>query len=87
MSEILKVVDLPKSVYFYYQNKEDSKQNDQELIDEIKVIKKENPAYGYRRVTLELKNRGLEGQSQKSSTCYAGATLTITSLHEEKQKI
>jgi transposase InsO family protein len=45
-------------VYFYYQNNQDSNQSDQELIDEIKVIKKDNPAYGYRRVTLELKNRG-----------------------------
>lgn len=58
MTEILKVVDLPKSVYFYYQNHEESKQSDRDLIEEIKAIKTDNPAYGYRRVTLELKNRG-----------------------------
>lgn len=54
----MKVVDLPKSVYFYYQNHQDSIQCNRELIDEIKEIKNDNPAYGYRRVTLELKNRG-----------------------------
>lgn len=65
MSEILKVVDLPKSVYYYYQNKQDSNQNDQELIDEIKKIKEDNPAYGYRRVTLELENRGWKVNHKK----------------------
>jgi putative transposase len=58
LSEILEVVDLPKSVYYYYQNHEECQSNDQELIKEMKEIKKENPAYGYRRVTLELHNRG-----------------------------
>jgi putative transposase len=58
LSEILKVVDLPKSVYFYYKNHEETNHSDQELIKEIKAIKKDNPAYGYRRVQLELKNRG-----------------------------
>ena len=58
MSEILKVVDLPKSVYFYYQSHGDSQNSDQELIEEIKAIKAKNPTYGYRRVTLELHNRG-----------------------------
>ncbi|MBT2730661.1 transposase [Bacillus sp. ISL-75] len=56
MTEILKVVDLPKSVYFFYQNHEESKQSDWDLIEEIKAIKTDNPAYGYRRVTLELKS-------------------------------
>ena len=83
----MKVVDLPKSVYYYYQNHEDSENNDQELIQEIKTIKKENPAYGYRRVTLELHNRGWNSQSQKGTTHYAGATLTVHCLHEEKQEI
>ncbi|MCM3571510.1 IS3 family transposase, partial [Neobacillus mesonae] len=58
LSEILEVVDLPKSVYYYYQNHEEFQRNDQELIKEMKEIKKENPAYGYRRLTLELHNRG-----------------------------
>jgi putative transposase len=45
-------------VYYYHMHHEDSKKSDQELIDEMKKIHKEHPAYGYRRVTLELHNRG-----------------------------
>ena len=56
--EILGVIDLPKSVYYYHMHHEDSKKRDQELIDEIIKIHKEHPAYGYRQVTLELHNRG-----------------------------
>jgi transposase InsO family protein len=45
-------------VYFYYQHHEETKHSDRDLIKEIKVIKEDNPAYGYRRVHLELKNCG-----------------------------
>lgn len=53
-------MDLPKSVYLYYQHHKEIKHSNRDLIEEIKAIKKDNPAYGYRRVYLELKNRGSE---------------------------
>ncbi|MCM3571512.1 IS3 family transposase, partial [Neobacillus mesonae] len=62
---MLKIVGLPKSVYFYYQNHEETKHNNLELINEIKAIKKDNSAYGYRRVHLELKNRGWKVNHKK----------------------
>jgi putative transposase len=53
----LKVVDLPRSDYYYYL-KYSSKNDDEDLLNEIIDIKEDNQAYGYRRVTDELHNRG-----------------------------
>lgn len=52
-------------MYYYHLNHKESNTSDQELIDEIKTIKKENPAYGYRRVTMELHNRGRKVNHKK----------------------
>lgn len=52
-------------MYYYHLNHKESNTSDQELIDEIKTIKKKNPAYGYRRVTMELHNRGRKVNHKK----------------------
>lgn len=59
MTALLKIAQMPRSTYYYYVNQ--SKQPDKYNVikEEITVIYHENQGrYGYRRITLELRNRG-----------------------------
>ncbi len=56
---ILEVVKMPKSTYYYYLNKLNSEDKYKKVKEEIQTIYHENKGrYGYRRITMELKNRG-----------------------------
>lgn len=56
---LLKFANIPKSTYYYYLNKINSVDKYQQVKKEITSIYHENKGrYGYRRITLELHNRG-----------------------------
>lgn len=56
---ILEVVKMPKSTYYYYLNKLNSEDKYEKVKEQIQAIYHENKGrYGYRRITMELKNRG-----------------------------
>lgn len=56
---MLKISELSKSTYFYTINKVNLDDKNEEIINEIINIYNSNKGrYGYRRITLELKNRG-----------------------------
>lgn len=58
---MLNFFNIAKSTYFYTINTYSREDIDYELKEEIKHIFIENKSrYGYRRVTLELKNRGIK---------------------------
>ena len=51
--------DLPRSDYYYWKNHIDPDMKNTDLMEEIAVIYKNNhKRYGYRRITLQLKNEG-----------------------------
>ena len=55
---LLKVSGLAKSVYYYTLSKKDKNDKNKEIIEKIKEIFTNNKErYGYRRITLELKNQ------------------------------
>lgn len=56
---LLKFAEMPRSTYYYYLNKINIEDKYQQLKKEITSIYHENKGrYGYRRITLELHNRG-----------------------------
>lgn len=55
-SFILKQLGISRSSYYYQKNKID---NDTELVGLIKQIQSNNPFYGYRRITLALKQKNI----------------------------
>lgn len=62
----MKIAKLPKSTYFYTINKENKDAKNEEIIVEIKDIYHDHKGrYGYRRVTLELLNRGYRVNHKK----------------------
>jgi putative transposase len=51
-------IDLPKSTYYYRKNRSDQpSEEEQELMDHVREIIGEHPAYGYRRILPELEER------------------------------
>ena len=63
---LLKIAEIAKSVYYYYINKKDIDEKNINIIEKIKEIYYANSGrYGYRRVTLELKNQDININHKK----------------------
>ena len=63
---LLKVSELAKSVYYYTLSKNDKDDKNKEITNKIKEIFINNKErYGYRRITLELKNQGYNVNHKK----------------------
>lgn len=59
MKELLKLAEMPKSTFYYHLKQLNKVDKYKEIKDEILSVFHENKGrYGYRRITLELKNRG-----------------------------
>jgi putative transposase len=58
LNRCLAAIDLPKSTYYYRKNRSDQpSEEEQELMDHVREIIGEHPAYGYRRILPELEER------------------------------
>ena len=56
---MLKLAEMPRSTYYYYIKQSEKPDKYKEVREEITAIYHENRGrYGYRRITLELRNRG-----------------------------
>ena len=59
LAALLELVGMPRSTYYYYVKKSKEPDKYAKIKDEIHAIYHENQGrYGYRRITLELRNRG-----------------------------
>ena len=59
LKDLLKYFNIPKSTYMYWQNSLNRANKDLEIEKKIVKIRKDNPNYGYRRITAMLKRTGL----------------------------
>ncbi|MBE5888638.1 MAG: IS3 family transposase [Lachnospiraceae bacterium] len=59
LTALLEYVGMPRSTYYYYLRKSKERDKYASIKDEINSIYHENQGrYGYRRITMELRNRG-----------------------------
>jgi len=59
LSELLQLAEIPRSTYYYYVSQSRKPDKYQDIKEEINAVYHENQGrYGYRRITLELHNRG-----------------------------
>ncbi|WP_304067211.1 IS3 family transposase, partial [Finegoldia magna] len=65
LKDLLKYFNLPKSTYMYWQKRLNRPNKDIEIENKILKIRKENPNYGYRRITAMLKRLGLKINKKK----------------------
>ena len=86
MRKLLKLAEIPRSTFYYHLK--NLKKEDKYKIekDEILSIFHENKGrYGYRRITLEMRNRGYIIKSQDS--CNTNENNGITKHSKTKKKI
>ena len=82
---LLKIAGISKSVYYYYINKKDIDEKNKDIIEKLKEIYYVNKGrYGYRRVTLELKNQGLNINHKKVQRLMK--KLNLQSIIRKKRK-
>ena len=63
---MLEISDIARATYYFYTNKQDKDLKNQDIIEKIKEIFYANKKrYGYRRITLELKNQGININHKK----------------------
>ena len=63
---MLEISDIARATYYFYINKQDKDLKNQDIIEKIKEIFYANKKrYGYRRITLELKNQGININHKK----------------------
>ena len=85
--DILKVTQFPKSTYHYWIKKMKQENPNQELEDLILTIFNENNEnYGYRRITLELYNRGLRVNHKKVYRLMKKLELTCVKYSHKTRK-
>ena len=63
---LLHISGLSKSTYYFYASKIDTDHKNDEIMNEIiRIYYEHKERYGYRRITLELKNRGIVANHKK----------------------
>lgn len=63
---MLEISGIARATYYFYINKKDIDIKNQDIIDKIKdIFYAHKRRYGYRRITLELKNQGLQVNHKK----------------------
>ncbi|MEI2356270.1 IS3 family transposase [Mesobacillus zeae] len=66
MKDVLQVVGIPESCYHYHINRLQADNPNQEIEEKIQSIFKENNGnYGYRRIQLELRKKGIKVNHKK----------------------
>ena len=82
---LLKIAGISRSVYYYYIDKKDIDDKNKDIIEKIKEIYYANKGrYGYRRVTLELKNQGFNINHKKVQRLMK--KLNLQSIIRKKRK-
>lgn len=78
--------DLPKSTYMYWQQRLDRPNKDEQVEKKILEIRKDNPNYGYRRMTAILRKQGLLINKKKVQRLVQKLKLQVTSFSRKSRK-
>jgi len=86
LTEILEVLDFPKSTYMYWTKRFDRVNPDEALENTIKEICEKHKAYGYRRVTAELRQFGYPINKKKVQRIMKKLDLKVTFYTRKSRK-
>lgn len=84
LTELLKVLHLSKSSYFYTLHTSETK--DKELENQLIVIRQSHPNYGYRRMTAMLKKEGVIINEKRVLRVMRKLQLLVTNYHHKSRK-
>ena len=77
---------MPKSTYMYWQKRLDRPNKDEHLERKIIEIRKDNPNYGYRRITGILRRQGLLINKKKVQKLIQKLNLQVTNFSRKTRK-
>ena len=77
---------IPKSSYMYWQQRLDIPNKDEQVEKKILEIRKDNPNYGYRRITAMLRKQGLLINKKKVQRLVQKLKLQVTSFSRKTRK-
>ena len=83
---ILTTLGFPKSTYHYHIQRLDKPDKDQEIKEEIKVIRQQHKDYGYRRICAELHRRGYKISRNKVQRLMQAMDLQVTTYTRKSRK-
>ncbi|KGF34497.1 transposase, partial [Peptoniphilus lacrimalis DNF00528] len=83
---MLEYFDLSKSTYMYWQQRLDRPNKDEQVEKKILDIRKDNPNYGYRRMTAMLKRLGYVINKKKVQRLVQKLKLQVTSFSRKTRK-
>ena len=86
LKTLLEYFDLSKSTYMYWQQRLDRPNKDEQVEKKILDIRKDNPNYGYRRMTAMLKRLGYVINKKKVQRLVQKLKLQVTSFSRKTRK-
>ncbi|MDU5416981.1 IS3 family transposase [Peptoniphilus harei] len=86
LKDLLAYFKLPKSTYMYWQQRLDRPNKDEQVEKKILEIRKDNPNYGYRRITAMLRKQGLLINKKKVQKLIQKLKLQVTSFSRKSRK-
>ena len=87
LKDLLKYFNLPKSTYMYWQKRINRPNKVMEIENKILKIRKENPNYGYKRITAMLKRLGLKINKKKVQRLVQNLKLRVKNFFKKIKKI
>lgn len=86
LKDLLEYFKLPKSTYMYWQKRLDRPNKDEEIENKILEIRKDNPNYGYRRMTAMLKRLVFVINKKKVQRLIQKLKLQVTNFSRKSRK-
>lgn len=86
LKDLLKYFNIAKSTYMYWQKSLKRPNKDLEIENKIVKIRKDNPNYGYRRITAMLKRTGLIINKKKIQRLIQKLKLQVKSYSRKSRK-
>lgn len=86
LQDILEVVGMSKSTYMYHQKRFNQPNKDQNIINLILAIRKENKDYGYRRVHAVMVNDGIVINKKRVQRIMGELGLNVTTYSKKSRK-
>ena len=86
LKDLLKYFNLAKSTYMYWQKRLNMPNKDLKIEEKILKIRKDNPNYGYRRITAILKRLGLTINKKKVQRLVQKLKIQVKNFSRKTRK-
>ena len=86
LKDLLIYLKFPKSTYMYWKKNFDRPNKDEKLEEQIKIIRKDHPNYGYRRIHAMLRRLGILINKKKVQRLVQKLKLQVTNFARKSRK-